>query len=436
MRKMMIAVGSALVGSLLSAAVPEVGNVVMSQPPNTRTVTIAYMLANAPAVVTLDIETNVTGNVWASIGADNFQHVSGDVNKMVSGKETYAITWQARRDWRDRVVPDGGIRAVLTAWAPDHTPDYMVVDLTAAAGDNVRYYVSTNYLPGGLLANPAYRTTSIVMRRIDAKNVTWTMGSTALELGREPNVNCGMETPHEVTLTNDYYIGVFEVTQKQWEMVAGSNPAKWTGSVMRPVERVSYNEIRVSATKTATDADYANYDWPNDPCADSFLGKLRAKTQVDFDLPSEAQWEFACRAGLQTGCEVWRTGCWNDGSKILKATAVDQNLNRLGRYSGNKADGVGGFTDGTAPVGSYAPNAWGLYDMHGNLIEWCLDWFAFDITALNGAVNTVRAGNHARRDGAWNNSANYQRMAVRASNVPDGQFDAVGLRLACRAGQR
>ena len=431
MKKMMIAVGVALAGSMLSAAVPEVGNVVMSQPPGMRTVTITYALANAPAVVTLDIETNATGNVWASIGADNMQRVSGDVNKMVSGNGSHTITWLARRDWPDRIVPNGGIRAVLTAWAPDHTPDYMVVDLTAAAGDNVRYYASTNDLPGGLLSNPAYRTTSIVMRRIDAKNVTWTMGSWAQETGREPHIELkDTETPHEVTLTNDYYIGVFEVTQGQWETVVGSNPAKWTGAT-RPVERVSYNEIRVSATKTATAADYASYDWPNDPYGESFLGKLRTRTQVDFDLPSEAQWEFACRAGLQTGCETWKTGCWNDGSKILAATSADANLNRLGRYKEN-----GGSTSGTAPSGSYAPNAWGLYDMHGNVIEWCLDWFAVDITALNGAVNTTVAEQHARRDGAYNNSANYQRMAARGRNVPDAQFDAVGLRLACRASLR
>ena len=430
MNKMMITVGFAFVVSMLSAAVPEVSNVVMSQPSDTRTVTITYTLANAPAVVTLDIETNVTDGVWASIGADNFQHVSGDVNKMVSDNGSHTIKWSARRDWRDRIIPNGGIRAVLTAWAPDHTPDYLVVDLTAA-GDNVHYYASTNDLPGGLLANPAYRTTSIVMRRIDAKNVTWTMGSTALELGR----NAANETPHEVTLTNDYYIGVFEVTQKQWETVTDENPADFRDD-MHPVEKVSYNEIRVSATKTATAADYTNYDWPNDPYGESFLGKLRTRTQVDFDLPSEAQWEFACRAGLQVGCEIWKNGCWNDGTKIQLEDGVDSNLVRLGRYKSNQDDGVGDGSSKTVPAGSYLPNAWGLYDMHGNVIEWCLDWFAADITALNGAVNTTVAEQHARRDGAYNNPAKYQRMAARGSNVPNAQYNSVGLRLACRAGLR
>ena len=424
MKKIMIAVGVAFVGATLFAAVPEIGNVVMSQPPGTRTVTITYTLANAPAVVTLDIETNVTGNVWASIGADNFQHISGDANKMVSGKETYTITWEARRDWRDRVIPDGGIRAVLTAWAPDHTPDYMVVDLTATAGDNVRYYTSTNALPGGLLDNPAYRTTSIVMRRIDAKNVTWTMGSSPLENNHAEN-----ETPHEVTLTNDYYIGVFELTQKQWTTVWGSNPSSRRRD-MRPVENVSYNIVRVSADDTATSGDYVQYDWPNPPYDDSFLGKLRTLTQVDFDLPSEAQWEFAAKAGFQAGCEVWKNGAFDDGSRLTNA-----NLARFGRTSvNNEADGKSLYT---ADVGSYEPNAWGLYDIYGNVIEWCLDWYADDITGLGGAVKTGVENLHARKGGAYNNPIKYQRLASRGGNAPGfNPGGVIGFRLVCRAGLR
>ena len=433
MKKILIAVGVAFAGTMLFAAVPEIGNVTMRQPSGTRTVTISYTLVNAPAVVTLDIETNVTGNVWASIGGEHVQRVSGDVNRLVSGKETYTITWLARRDLPDRVIAEGGIRAVLTAWAPDYTPDYMVVDLTAAAGDNVRYYASTNFLPGGLLGNPAYRTTAIVMRRIDAKNVTWTMGSSPLEKDREPSAAfAGTETPHEVTLTNDYYIGVFEVTQKQWETVTGTNPSTWKGD-MRPVENASYNGVRVSADDTATPEDYARYDWPNPPCAQSFLGKLRSRTQVDFDLPSEAQWEFAGRAGAQAGCETWKNGSLCDGSPL-----TDANLKTLGRYSENLTDNIDG-TGGakTAFVGSYRPNAWGLYDFYGNVIEWCLDWYVADISALGGAVNTVRTPTHARRGGAINNPLKYQRLAGRGGNVPEftsPMYGVIGLRLACRAG--
>ena len=422
MKKLMIVVGVSCVVAVLSAAVPEVGNVTMIQPPGTRTVTITYTLVNAPAVVTLDIETNVTDGVWASIGADNFQHVYGDVNKLVSGKETYTITWLARRDWPNREIANGGIRAKLTAWAPDHTPDYMVVDLLAAPGDNVHYYASTNFLPGGLLSNPIYRTTSIVMRRIDAKNVAWTMGSSPLESNHAAN-----EATHEVTLTNDYYIGVFELTQKQWTTVWGSNPSSRRRD-MRPVENVSYNIVRVSAGDTATASDYAQYDWPNPPYDNSFLGKLRTLTQVDFDLPSEAQWEFAAKAGFQAGCEVWKNGAFDDGTPL-----TDANLARLGRTKvNNEADGNSLYT---ADVGSYEPNAWGLYDIYGNVIEWCLDWYAADITGLGGAVKTGVEDLHARKGGAYNNPIKYQRLASRGGNEPGFHTGgAVGFRLSCRAG--
>ena len=416
------------------AATPKAENVTISGV-GSREVTITYTLTAAPVVVTLDIETNTASGAWVSIGGEHIQRVSGDVNRQVSGKGTYTISWLPDRDWPGNLVESGRARAVVTAWPLDNTPDYLVVNLLTTTNlPTARYYTSTNFLPGGLFSNPAYRTSSILMRKILAKDVTWTMGSSPLELGRDPSA-AGAEAPHEVTLTNDYYIGVFEVTQKQWETVTEENPADFKGD-MRPVEQVSYNEIRVSATKTASAADYTNYDWPNDPCGDSFLGKLRTQTQVDFDLPSEAQWEFACRAGLQVGCEVWKNGCWNDGTKIQLQDGVDSNLVKLGRYKSNQTDGVGGTANGTAPSGSYAPNSWGLYDMHGNVIEWCLDWFAVDITALNGAVNTTVAAGHARRDGAWNNPAKYQRMAVRASNTPDSQYSSVGLRLACRAGLR
>ena len=418
--KTMIASCLALAVTMLFAAVPEVGNVTMSQPSGTRAVTITYTLT-APAVVTLDIETNVIADTWVSIGGEHVQRVSGDVNRVVSGKAAYTITWLANRDLPGRVIAEGGIRAVVTAWAFDYTPDYMVVDLLAEAGDNVRYYTSTNFLPGGLLENPVYRTTSIVMRRIDAKNVAWTMGSSPLE-----GNHAETEAPHEVTLTNDYYIGVFEVTQKQWETVTGSNPAVYKGD-MRPVESVSYNEIRVSATKTATDADYPNHDWPNDPCADSFLGKLGKLTQVDFDLPTEAQWEFAAKAGFQAGCEVWKNGAFDDGSPL-----TNDNLARFGRTSvNNEADGEKLYT---APVGSFVPNAWGLYDIYGNVVEWCLDWYAPDITGLGGAVNTVVANLHARKGAAYNNPIKFQRLAARGGNTPDTTVNSVGLRLTCRAG--
>ena len=156
---------------------------------------------------------------------------------------------------------------------------------------------------------------------------------------------------HRVTLTKPFYMGLFEVTQKQWELVMGSNPSGFRGDV-RPVERVSYNRIRGSSQGAK---------WPasNAVDADSFLGKLRARTGIDFDLPTEAQWEYVCRAGTTTKFSYGNSA---DGHYMF--------------YSSNT-------NNRTYDVGKKQSNPWGFYDLHGNVAEWCLDWYG----NLNYGVN-------------------------------------------------
>jgi hypothetical protein len=298
--KKLLAAAGILPALALSAesATPIVSDVDMTQSDTSRRVTVTYKL-NVPAVVTLDILTNGP-NGWVSIGGEHIQRVTGDVWKKVSGKDQYSIVWRPDLDWPDHVVPEGGARAKVTAWALNNTPQYMVVDLTGSAQDKVRYYPDVRFLPGGLLANPVYRTTSLVMRRIPAAGVEWNMGSVE-ESKRDPN----RETIHKVRLDSDYYMGVFEITQKQWAMVAGYNNSffKRAGDLnyYRPVERVSYNEIRLADGKEVTgefvDVNDSSCFYPAAPHADSFLGRLRTLSGVAFDLPTEAQWEFAARAG-------------------------------------------------------------------------------------------------------------------------------------------
>ena len=336
----------------------------------------------------------------------------------------------------------------MTAWSVDNPPNYMVVDLAEnATANSETYYPAVEFLPGGLLGNPDYRTTKLVMRKIPAKGVSWTMGSVAGEPGR----NATREATHSVTLDDNYYIAVFETTQAQWALVQTQKTMPSYYSVegaMRPVEQVCYNEIRNNADSSAT-AD-ASHDWPNDPNSGSFLGLLRTKTGLLFDLPTEAQWEFACRAGHGTGY-------WGDGSPIL-SSGMDENLARLGRayYNGGmvlnsegkyvNADQTCGVTNGTAIVGSYAPNSWGLYDMNGNVFEFCLDWYEDDISAHGGAVNInpnnaaqTRAGNtvtsRVRRGGCWYNGAGDCRAAWRNSIGPSSRSNSIpaGFRLALPA---
>ena len=174
------------------------------------------------------------------------------------------------------------------------------------------------------------------------------MGSPSDENGRS-----SYEDLHGVVLTKPFYIGVFEVTQKQYQLVMGANPSSYKGD-MRPVDSISYNAIRGSVNGAG---------WPthNQVDANSFMGRLRSKVNMFFDLPTDAQWEYACRAGTSTGL--------NSG----KPYDAGVNCSEVARWSGNRNDGKGGYSQHTV-VGCYLPNMWGLYDMHGNVYEWCRDF--------------------------------------------------------------
>ena len=452
-KKVTMAAFAAAASATLPAAVPEVSGVVMAQD-TMRHVTITYTLADAPAVVTLDVQTNANTSAaaddlgWTSIGGEAVWNATGDVWKKVE-TGSHTITWRPDHSWPDHKIADGGARAVVTAWALDNTPDYMVVDLAAA--NTVRYYPAADFLPGSEIGqkgaitnNTAYKTSKLVMRKIMARGVEWTMGSADGETQR----TAAAEAAHPVTLANNYYIGVFEVTQAQWNNIATNSSTTVYFSVVAvslKKEMVCYNEIRLKANSNAaaTSDEIANYSWPKAPHPSSFLGLLRSKTGLDFDLPSEAQWEFAARAGHGSGY-------WGDGSAILN-TDEDTNLKWLGRYSNNNPGGTSyditlpSSAGGTAIIGSYIPNDWGLYDMYGNLWEWCLDWFENNISANNGTVNIdpsvpantlsgASGATHVLRGGSWNTPASMCRSAFRAGNPPVNRTGNNGFRVVCTAG--
>ena len=449
--RIMATVSVAAFAIQFAGAVPVVSNVEMSQTSGKR-VNITYSLSEA-AVVTLEVQTNANTSAsaedpgWTSIGGAAVSNAKGDVWKKVeSGTRT--ITWNPRDTWPDHVIDAGGARAKVTAWALDNPPDYMVVDITSAAQPNTqKYYPGVDYLPGGILGNPNYRTGMLVLRKIMAKNVTWMMGSSALEIGHNLGNNANREATHQVTLTNNYYIGVFPITQTQWSLVATNSSVSANFSVecsMRPMENISYNEIR---TSTTTDGN-VDYYWPRPPHPSSFFGLLRTKTGIAFDFPSEAQWEFAARAGHGEGY-------WGDGSAITNDT-IDANLSLQGRYLRSPATNdkdmnspqYGATPDvaGTSIVGSYAPNSWGLYDMFGNLMEWCLDWGEDKISNFGGAVNVnlsnpaktlsgADGGSRSLRGGSWSNVAGDCRPAYRnRAGAGNRKNYYGGIRVVCPVG--
>ena len=444
----------ALAPALLQAAavVPSVTDVTMTQASD-RTVTITYKLANAPAVVTLDIQTNTTDGVWVSIGGENISGVisgvpKGDVWKVVDGDDddVHTITWRPDRSaWVDSRVPANGARAVVTAWAPNAAPDYMVFDLAKTSSQRVSYYPAEEFLPGGLLKNPDYRTTRLVMRKIPANGAVFTMGSVA-----ESNRVAAAEMIHSVTLDNDYYMGVFEVTQTQWASVMGTFPSIFTKEgAMRPVERVSYQMIRT----VVGSEEYADVV-PSTPCEESFMAVLRLLSggMIDFDLPSEAEWEYACRAGNGEGY-------WGDGAVI----EIDKYV--PGRYLYNQEDGenttisMSGETppansasltpaNATAIVGSYNKNNFGLYDMHGNVAEWCIDMYKADISSAEGkpimkssniddsATGGGTRRRHVIRGGSWTDKSGGTRSAYRLNALFNKNLAMYGFRVKCTTGAK
>ncbi len=394
-RSVIGAVVSSFMLSVLGESVPVVAGATMAQDSLSRTVTITYNLENAPGIITVDVLTN-----GVSIGDANLHYLSGDVNRLVDTLGAHTIRWQPDKSWPGNKITDNSVSVKVTAWAKNAPPSYMVVDLQTAA--NIAYYTSEDALPGGV-TNRIYKTEKLLMRRIYAPDGgKWIMGDASAGAA-----------PHEVDLTDDYWMGVYEITQRQWELITGQKGSYFqVEGDCRPVEQVGRDHIRENSDSTCR--------YPADPHPDSFLGKLRAKTGIAFDLPSEMRWEYACRAGHGSGF-------WGNGIKVSlqgEWGEYDASLDYVGRYLSN--GGTGSFNDdaylfgpekGTAIVGSYQPNSWGLYDTHGNAWEWCLDFYRNDISALRGGVNTEYSDYSVIRGGSIGDTAVSCQGAYRISGI-------------------
>ena len=428
-----------VVGAALAAvAAPVVSDVALSQVGGA--LNINYTLSDEPGVVTVDIQTNVTDDVWASIGGEHLVGLSGDVNKRVE-PGTHSISWQARKALPSEKIAKN-VRAVVKAWAVDALPDYMVACLTNA--NDLAFYADAASVPGGV-TNDMYKTDYLVMRKCPAANVSWRMGSPITENKRATD---GSETPHIVTLSNDFYICIYPITQRQYEIVmlangASANAARPSSYKLEPyyatriVEHVSYEALR------GTVAD--GFNWPltgHAVRADGFIAYLRTLTGLAaIDLPTEAQWEFACRAGC--GAALYNGGEIPNYNNDTPISELDM-LNVLGRHRGNggwtgglagKAPDAATATDeeATPKAGSYLPNAWGIYDMLGGVREWCLDWYQIDITNVDPEVGPTEGEGRPLRGGGWAYSPNNCRSADRAAVPANSGWPQIGFRLACPA---
>jgi uncharacterized repeat protein (TIGR02543 family) len=268
----------------------------------------------------------------------------------------------------------------MTLYAVWEQATYIVLDLSG--GTSAASYPVTNLsdVPAGGWTDE-YKTTKLVLRKITA--------------GKMPR------TDVDITLTKDYYVGVFEVTQKQYELVTGNKPSEFSGDTL-PVEQVSWNAIR---------GDSGTHNWPEVKTVDanSFMGRLRARTGLTFDLPTEAQWEYACRAGTTT------TYYWGDSMNGAYAW-----------YSENSSGE-------THSVGTRKANAWGLYDMSGNIFELCLDWYG-NLSSGSAPVGSSSGSTRVVRGGCWCYGVSYCSSSYRIGSSPSYDYCNLGFRLACSAG--
>ena len=317
---------------------------------------------------------------------------------------THKVIWNPASDLN---IKSSNLKIKVEAEEVTSESTYLVVDLsggTSASSFPVSYLYS---VPEGGWSDE-YKTTKLVLRLVQPG--TFTMGSPSTETGRDTSANG--EIQHDVTLTKPYYVGIFETTQRQYELIKGTNPADLNIGPKYPVEQVSYDMIR---------GNDQGANWPanNNVDSTSFMGVLRAKTGLPFDLPTEAQWEYACRATTTTAL--------NSGKDLTNAS-VCPNMAEVGRYTHNTNYGKG---NNFVEPGQYLVNNWGIFDMHGNLAELCLDYYAdysgsAAVTDPKGpSTGTLRV----KRGGSWQDIASECRSARRVGVDSNFHNQGTGFRV-------
>ena len=415
---------SSLVLALASAAsaAPSVTILSCAQDAETREVRVEYRLTGEPAIVTLGLA-SADGTAVPDakvVGA------CGDVCRRLGPNavgESYVAYWTPGKELQGLDFSDGA-KITLTAWPETNPPDWMLASLDVEHA--VSYYADMAQVPGAI-AGDSFKRAGLLMRHVRAKGRSFTMGADPSEAGDD---SLGNETQHTVTFTNDFWMGAFPFTQGQYIVLTtkispsytataktDENVLKFPDYEFRSLEQYSYEFVRGST----------GADWPTDGhtvAPGSLMDALRDRTGVDgFDLPTEAEWEYACRAGTTTPL--------NSGKEYSTVNALEVAWSVQNNPSGDAA---------TMTLGLKPPNAWGLYDMHGNILEMCLDWYQADlgsdpVTAPKGPdtgdFRVLRGGGMCRSNGALRQRV---RSASRLPNDKDSTAVTplmVGFRPAC-----
>ena len=277
------------------------------------------------------------------------------------------------------------------------------------------YLIFASTAESRLLAQPPKEiTNSIGMKLVLVPKGTFMMGSTPSEAGLQPD-----ELQHQVTISRSFYIGVHEVTQKQYETVMDQNPSFFRG------ERLTQRDLK--AGEVAKNIDSSNHPVEAIHWADAveFCSRLSAlpgekKARRVYRLPTESEWEYACRAGSDTvycfgnNADSLVDYAWfgnNSGSKPLDAESLLTLVNNDFALYCQKLLEEGCRTH---PVGTKKPNAWGIYDMHGNVWEWCSDWYGeYPKGPTTDPVGPREGSLKVIRGNGWESLAKFCRAADR-----------------------
>jgi formylglycine-generating enzyme required for sulfatase activity len=307
------------------------------------TVRITYDLKEAQNGQTFNIELYCSTDGGRTYG-NALKAVSGDVGEKIIGGYSKTIIWQPMQENITTLESDK-IKFKVTATIKSTMPDNMV------------------FVKGGVF-----------------------------QMGGDDGGSD--EKPIHSVIVNDFYIGKYEVTQKEWRAIMGTNPSHFKDCDNCPVERVSWNDVQ------------------------EYIKKLNAKTGKNYRLPTEAEWEYAARGGNQS------KGYTYSGSNTTDNVAWNhENSYDLGSEHKNY---------GTNSVGQKSPNELGIYDMSGNVWEWCSDWYGSDYYK-NSSSNNPKGANSGTyrvlRGGAWDNLPASCRIAFRLSNAPTSRYSIIGFRV-------
>jgi len=310
-----------------------------------------------------------------------------------------AITREAGQAWAEPGVAahdarDGNLTtqvAVSSTVDVNSTGTYVLTYSVADAAGNQATATRTVTVTG---ARSVDLNASVAMDMLWVSPGTFMMGSPTSELGREAD----REDEHNVTLTKGFYLGKYEVTQAQYEAVMTGNtnslsptPSEWPNNPNRPVEKVSWDDAQVFLTRL--NAQQA----ANLPAGWSYV------------LPTESQWEYACRAGTTTA--------YSWGATIA---------------AGNANWNHGANPNQTVNVGQFSTNPWGFYDMHGNVWEWTADWYQAAYPTGNPVIDPTgpSSGSYrVQRGGAWGGGVATLRSAKRSYNTPSSRHINLGFRV-------